>query len=78
MARKSARPDSGIDEILLVGLVEIALTVRRGKKTVRVWIDDKNLPAFKVDGKGPWCILHGDLIDWFENEAKTWKKKADA
>ena len=61
--------------ILIVGLVDIAHVVRRGKRIVRVWIVEKGLPAFRIDGKGPWCILHEDLLEWFRTEKESSREK---
>jgi hypothetical protein len=63
------------DRMLLVGLVDIAHVVRRGKRVVRVWIVEKGLPAFRIDGKGPWCVLHGDLLEWFRMEKRRSQEK---
>lgn len=63
------------DGILLVGLMDIAHVVRRGRRKVRVWIFEKGLPAFRIDGKGPWCVFHGDLMEWFRLEKQKSQEK---
>jgi hypothetical protein len=58
-------------EGLLVGLRQIGQELKRGSYTVRMWIKNDGLPAFRVGGKGPWVLLRDDLLQWLAEQKRA-------
>lgn len=52
---------------LHITLAEIAARLRVGKKTIRKWIKDRNLPVAKL---GQIYTTENALIDWIEEQIK--------
>ncbi len=54
--------------IVRVGAKAIAGTVGVSWKNLKHYIDEKGLPAFRVDGAGPWVALVEDLETWIREQ----------
>jgi hypothetical protein len=57
-------------EIKLVfkGAKEICAAVGINWKEMAYYVSKKNLPAFKIDGKGAWIARPSDLETWVEKQ----------
>lgn len=56
------------DKFVLRGTREISLYVGINYKNFCYFVDNKKLPAFKIDGKGNWIALKTDLVGWVETQ----------
>jgi hypothetical protein len=54
--------------IVLRGSKEICAAVGVNWKRIREYVDHKGLPAWQIDGKGPWLALPEDLAKWIHRQ----------
>jgi len=50
------------------GAKEIAAAVGINYKQIRHYVDDKGLPAFRIDDAGHWIALPDDLLRWVKKQ----------
>ncbi|GAB7024717.1 hypothetical protein [Salidesulfovibrio brasiliensis] len=65
---------------LIKGRSEIAKAVGRSVRDIPALVRDRELPAYQVDGTGPWFARPEDLAIWCLAEADAhlpegWKEK---
>jgi len=53
-------------EIVVSGARAIGEAVGVNWKVLPVYVQEKGLPAFRIDGKGAWMALPDDLKKWAE------------
>jgi hypothetical protein len=61
--------------IVYRGAKEICNAVGVNWKEMSHFVDAKELPAFKIDGKGTWIALHEDLLAWIKQQRSENLKK---
>ncbi len=54
--------------LVYIGAKTIGSAVGVNWKNIRHYIDEKGLPAFRIDGSGPWVALRSDLVSWVEQQ----------
>lgn len=50
------------------GAKEICGAVGVNYKDISHFVDKKGLPAFKIDGRGPWIARPADLERWIQKQ----------
>lgn len=53
-----------MSELAIKGAAEICKAVGQNSKEIKRLVDEKGLPAFKVDNRGSWIALPDDLAKW--------------
>jgi hypothetical protein len=58
------------------GAKEISAVTGISWKRFRHYVDDLDLPAFRIDGVGTWLALHADLAKWIKEQRDKYRGQA--
>lgn len=53
-----------MNQLAIKGAAAICEAVGQSRKDIGRLVNQKGLPAFKLDGKGNWIALPDDLANW--------------
>lgn len=57
-----------MNQLAIKGAAAICAAVGQNRKDIGRLVNEKGLPAFKLDGKGNWIALPDDLAQWLRKE----------
>jgi hypothetical protein len=65
-----------VGPIVYRGAKEISAAAGLNWKSFRHYVDTLGLPAFRVDGTGPWLAMPSDLAQWIEDQRDEYRRAA--